>query len=510
MPANVPLRALRAVLVLLLPLCAGAASAFGLEDVTARARALADEPYVAPPETLSPALNALNYDQLRDIRYRPRANLWRATGLPFEVAFFHAGSHYRSPVRIHEVGAKGVRPIRFDPALFDYGQNRLGEADFEGAGFSGFRLHYPVNTPDYKDEVLSFLGASYFRGVGRGQRYGLSARGLAVDTALPSGEEFPQFREFWIARPARDARTITIYALMDSRRVTGAYRFVVNPEGPSMVMDVTARLFLREDVEVLGIAPLTSMFFFGENQPPPREDYRPQVHDSDGLSILAGNGEWIWRPLTDPRFLQVSSFQVENPRGFGLMQRDRRFDHYEDLEARYELRPSAWVEPRGDWGEGVVRLIEIPSPDETNDNIVAFWVPAERPRAGADTPLEFRYRLSWQMEDEARPDTSWVMQSRRGQGFGDIGEDEHAFTVDFVGPALEALPPDAEVGADLWVNDNGQLVEQNVYRNEVTGGWRVYLRVRHLDAERPVEMRALLRHGGEQVSETWSYLLPRP
>ncbi|MBS7457055.1 glucan biosynthesis protein G [Coralloluteibacterium stylophorae] len=510
MPSPARVRAV-AHLLIALAVCAGAAgpaAAFGLQDVTERARELAAEPYAAPEATISDALAGLDYDQLRDIRYRPESMLWRATGLPFEVAFFHAGSQYRAPIRINEVSASGVREIRYAPSLFDYGRNRLAPEALEGAGFSGFRVHAAMNTPDYKDEVFSFLGATYFRGIGRDQRYGLSARGLALDTAEPSGEEFPQFREFWLEHPARESEAITVYALMDSRRVTGAYRFVVRP-GASTVMEVSARLFLREPVRVLGIAPLTSMFFFGDNQPPPREDYRPAVHDSEGLSVHAGSDEWLWRPLVDPVHLQVSSFSTTNPRGFGLMQRDRAFSHYQDLEARYELRPSAWVEPRGDWGEGVVRLVEIPSPDETNDNVVVFWMPRALPDAGAEEPLALDYSISWQMQEEARPPDAWVLQTRRGTGYGPVGENEHAFTVDFVGPALEPLDAEAHVSADLWTNDNGQIVAQNVYRNEVTGGWRLHLRVRHLDLARPVEMRGLLRLDGEQVSETWSYLLPR-
>ena len=323
-------------------------------------------------------MQGLTYDRYRDIRFKPNEAWWRGAKLPFELAFFHQGFYFDQPVRINEVVAGRVREIKFSPDLFDFGANKIDRQKMQGLGFAGFRVHYPVNTPKYKDEVLVFLGASYFRAMGKGQVYGLSARALAVDTALISGEEFPRFVEFWIEQPAANARELTIYGLLDSKRVTGAYRFLLKP-GVETVVDVKAQIFLRENVSKLGLAPLTSMFTFGENQRPRTEDYRPEVHDSDGLLIQSGTGEWIWRPLTNPKRLLVTSFALDNPLGFGLMQRDRDFSRYEDLEARYERRPSAWVEPKGKWGAGRVELVQIPSPDETNDNIVAYWVPDATP-----------------------------------------------------------------------------------------------------------------------------------
>ncbi|HBD39751.1 MAG TPA: glucan biosynthesis protein G, partial [Cupriavidus sp.] len=257
--------------------------------------------------------------------------------------------------------------FRFDPSAFNYGSHRVDPAKLKGLGFAGFKLLYPLNQGKRKDELASFLGASYFRALGKDQWYGLSARGLAVDTALNSGEEFPRFVEYWIERPAANDKQLTIYALMDSRRVSGAYRFVIKP-GNETVMEVKSRLFLRENVTKLGLAPLTSMYLFGENQPSQDTDYRPEVHDSDGLSVQLGTGEWIWRPLVNPKRLLVTSFAATNPQGYGLMQRDRSFDNYQEIGAWYERRPSAWVEPKGNWGSGRVELVQIPTPDETNDN----------------------------------------------------------------------------------------------------------------------------------------------
>jgi glucans biosynthesis protein len=363
-------------------------------------------------------------------------------------------------------------------------------------------VHYPLNTPKYKDEVLVLLGASYFRALGKGQQYGLSARGLAVDTGLASGEEFPRFVEFWIARPAPTANELTIYALLDSQRMTGAYRFVVKP-GVETAVDVKARLFLRENVTKLGLAPLTSMFFFGENQRSTNEDYRPEVHDSDGLSIASGTGEWLWRPLVNPRRLLVTSFALTNPAGFGLMQRDRGF------ELRTSRRVTTFVSAgRAEraWGSGRVELVEIPNPNETNDNIVAYWI-ADRPGAPG-APYDFEYRVLWQKEMTTRPPSSWVTQTRRGRGYVRVDDGSLGFMIDFDGPVLHKLAPDTVVEDVVSADANAELIEHFTYHNDATGGWRVSLRLRRLDESKPVELRAFLRNGNTTLSETWSYVLP--
>jgi glucans biosynthesis protein len=491
--------------LLVLALIAPAAHALGFEDVAARARALAFAPYKKPENTLPRELQGLTYDQYRDIRFRPDKALWHNTRLPFELMFFHQGLYYEQPVRMHEVSAEGVRDIRFDPSLFDYGANKIDPRVLRTLGFSGFRVHFALNTPKYKDEVLVFLGASYFRALGKGQRYGLSARGLAIDTAIMSGEEFPRFTEFWIERPEAGARELRIYALLDSPRATGAYRFLLRP-GVDTAIDVRARLFLRENVTKLGLAPLTSMYFYGENARPLVEDYRPEVHDSDGVSLQSGTGEWLWRPLVNPRRLLVTSFATVNPLGFGVQQRDRDWSDYQDLEARYDLRPSGWIEPKGKWGAGRVELVQIPTPDETNDNIVAYWVPDAAPQPRE--PLDLEYRLLWQRDTEVRPPLSWVSQTRRGHGYLRKADDSISYVIDFEGPALKKLPADAAVEAVFTLDANAEMLESNAYHNEVTGGWRTMLRIRRIDDKKPVEMRAFLRFNNATLSETWSYVLP--
>lgn len=290
------------------------AQAFDFNTVAARARTLAASPYKPAPQSLPRELAELSYDRYREIEYKPERFAWRNARLPFELSFFHEGMVFDQPVRINEVVGGSVREFRFDPGAFNYGPHKIDPAKLKGLGFAGFRLMYPVNQGKRKDELASFLGASYFRALGRDQWYGLSARGLAVDTGLNSGEEFPRFVEYWIERPGPNDKQITLYALMDSRRLSGAYRFVIKP-GAETVMEVKARLFLRENVTKLGLAPLTSMYLFGENQPSTTLDFRPEVHDSDGLSIHLGTGEWIWRPLVNPKRLLVTSFSTTNPQG---------------------------------------------------------------------------------------------------------------------------------------------------------------------------------------------------
>lgn len=498
-----------------------AQAAFGFEQVAAKAQQLAAQSYSAPSNDLPKELKELDYDQYRDIRFKPAQSIWRKQNLPFELQLFHPGLYYNAPVKISLIANGRAAPLNFNADFFDYGKNKLDRSKLKDLGYAGFRVHYPLNSNKYKDELLVFQGASYFRALGAGQRYGLSARGLAVDTAVYSGEEFPSFSEFWIETPTTKSSTITIYALLDSRRVTGAYKFVMTP-GKQTAIDVQSRLFLREGVAKLGLAPLTSMFLHGSNQSRFDEDYRPEVHDSDGLLVANSNGEWIWRPLVNPRRLITTSFGLINPKGFGLLQRRRDFAHYEDLEAHYHERPSAWIEPKGDWGAGRVELVLIPTPDETNDNIVAFWVPNAPPAPGQ--AYDFSYRLSWQKDGGVRPPVASVLQTRKGHGYVKTPDDTQRLIVDFEDApaplevtskgktskskvAVKANSTEPVTGS-VWMDDNAELIEKQTFRNETTGGWRMSFRFRRKDNDKPIEMRAYLKRGTAQVSETWSYLYP--
>jgi glucans biosynthesis protein len=311
-----------------------------------------------------------------------------------------------------------------------------------------------------------------------------------------------------VERPAPDAKALVLYALLDSKSMTGAYRFVLRP-GRDTATDVSARLFPREQGHKIGMAPLTSMYFYGENQGSARNDYRPEVHDSDGLSIHSATGEWIWRPLQNPKRLLVTSFMLTDPKGFGLMQRDRAFSSYEDLDHRYDLHPSAWVEPRGRWGKGRVELVQIPTPDATNENIVAYWVPAD-PLPKPQQAYDFEYRITWQKASPSRPPLAWVVQTRRGEGRDAAGKADNTivFVIDFTKTTLPSRPEQSPPDGIVSLDGNGELLGSIVRRNDVTGGWRLTLRIRQIDVKKPVEARAVLRYKNTTVSETWSYILP--
>jgi glucans biosynthesis protein len=338
-------------------------------------------------------------------------------------------------------------------------------------------------------------------------RYGLSARGLAINTAEAGGEEFPIFEEFWVKRPTEDAKEIKVYALLDSPSVAGAYRFTITP-GSATTMLVKAALYLRDGapVKTLGLAPLTSMFWFGESSASREGDLRPEVHDSDGLMMERGTGEWIWRPLTNPKTVRVAAFADENPRGFGLVQRDRDYASYEDIEAAYHLRPSVWVDPLGRWGKGCVRLVELPTPDETNDNIVAFWTPEKLPEPGQ--PLVFEYKLTWFLENapgSKRPPAGFVSATRLG--YSKTHEPElKRFWVDFDGAFLRGRGADSGLQAVLTVGEGATLIHQDVQKNPFSGMWRVAFSIKPDGSGRPVELRCFLKREPHILSETWSYL----
>ncbi len=482
---------------------AAARADFGLEDVTDRARDLAREPYRAREGHVPEWLTKITYDQWRDIRFRPEQALSLDPAGRFKVQFFHAGLFYHRAVAINVVDGKGVRPIPFSPRQFDYGKNTFGNRVPAETGYAGFRIHYPINTPNYHDEVIVFLGASYFRALGKGEVYGLSARGIGIDTALPSPEEFPDFREFWLVVPEAGAATVTVYALLDGPSVTGAYRFDITP-GDETAVRVECRLFLRRPVQKLGIAPLTSMFMRGENTTRNFEDFRPEIHDSDGLLLNFAGGEWLWRPLDNPTAVRGSGFQMENPRGFGLIQRDRDFDHYQDLETHSELRPSVWVAVHGQWGRGRVELVEIPTHRDTDDNVVAFWVPEALPPSGQ--PLALSYTLFWGSGDPNRPPGGRVVATRRDRG---TYAGANRFVIDFAGGDLARLPGGRVPEGIVTIAGGeaaGELLEHQVVANPALGGWRLTCQVR-ARSERPLELRAFLRQDDHALTETWSYVV---
>ena len=476
------------------------------EDLVERARRLASAPYVPPESTVPQRLRQLDFDGYREIRFRPERAVW-AGEEAFQLQLFHLGSIQDTPVRIHLVDDGSAEPIPYDPGLFVFqgAAASVGDLDPRSVpGFAGFRIHYPLNRPDIHDEVAAFLGASYFRILGAGQEYGLSARGIAVDPAVEGPEEFPDFRAYWIERPDDDG-VLIFYALLDGPSLTGAYRFELRP-GPSTELAVEARIFARADVTKLGVAPFSSMFLHAPGMAPVQDDFRPRVHDSDGLQMRTGKGEWIWRPLGNGPGMHVTSLRSEDPAGFGLFQRARDFASFLDLEARYHLRPSYWVDVlEGDWGSGGVELLEIPTDSEFNDNVAAYWVPDVPFRAGEER--SFRYRLI--TRGALPPEMAVAHVARTAVGWDALpGEanppprSRRRFVVDFEGGDLPSMkgPVDAEISV-LRGSVQGVMV-QHLPGNR---GRRVTFTLTP-EGDAPADMRLFLTSEDHVLSETWSHV----
>jgi glucans biosynthesis protein len=465
-------------------------------ELEKKARALAAEPANDRPKIQLPKqLAKLTYDQWRKIRFRPEKSLWRDDPGRYEVQFFHPGFGYVEGVAIWLLDGSSSAPQRFpfSSELFSY-EGFAAPPPSDGLEFTGFRLHTPLNVETYRDEVVVFHGASYFRPLGKGNVYGLSARGLAIDMGEPHPEEFPSFTQFYLVHPAPSDRDIWILALLESRRATGAYAFHLHPGDPTLI-DISAKIFLREPVAALGIAPITSMYLFGEDAPNRFGDFRPEVHDSDALSMWSSNGEWILRPLRNPPRTVTTSFRLDAPRGFGLMQRDRTFDHYQDLEARYQDRPSAWVEPLAGFEKGSVRLLEISTLLETDDNIAMAWVPDALPPRGE--PLTISYSLHVGSADDVRGPAARVAATRIGKT-----EKGARFLVDFVGPELSR----GEDVRAVVTTTGGRILEQHVEPNSFARGVRASFEVAPEPNTRDVELRAFLKSKDDVLTETWSYL----
>jgi glucans biosynthesis protein len=496
-----------------------------LDHVTGLARSLAAAAYRPPDTVVTRAVAGLTYGQYRGIRFRSEAAIWRDEAA-FQLQLFHPGGGNDTPVRIHLIEDGASHAIGFDASRFAYGDELDGiDTALPGhAGHAGFRVLYPLNESAHMDEVVSFLGASYFRLLGPGHVYGLSSRGVAVDIGLSSPEEFPGFTDFWVVRPAADARSLDLYALLDGPSLTGGYHFELSPGGPdgeATVLEVEARLFARRDVAKLGVAPLTSMYLHGTFRSGGEDDVRPRVHDSEGLLMHTSRGEWIWRPLTNRAAVRVTSLRDRDPVGFGLVQRDRSFESYLDLESEFHRRPSEWVAVDGAWGAGGVELLEIPTASEFDDNVVAYWAPDEPFRAGQER--RYRYHLVT-FDDRLREVVLPEGDTVRGQHLARvvrsrIGWDalpgqadppprtRRRVVVDFAGGALADLAPGEEVEAVVGAS-SGTITDLRV--QPIPGGGRRATFALQPDAMRGADMRLFLRMSDTAVSETWSYLWEAP
>ncbi len=487
------------------------AGPFSFEGLIEQAQVDALKPYRYPNTDSDALLTKLDYAAHGQIRFKPELALFAKGPGQFPVTFFHLGSFFRTPVRVYALDNGVAREIVYDPANFDMPGDSPAHALPRNSGFAGFRIQESrlgnqTKLPWQQNDWVAFLGASYFRAIGELYQYGLSARAIALDVAeAGKAEEFPAFTHIWF-EPPKDlhATSMTLYARLDGPSICGAYRFVID-RTQGVIMDVDCTFFLRKSVRRLGIAPLTSMFWFSETAKRTAADWRPEVHDSDGLALWTGNGERIWRPLNNPPRTVVSAFSDHQPKGFGLLQRDRNFDHYLD-GVNYQRRPSLWVEPLGDWGEGSVQLMENGTDDEIHDNIVAMWVPSAPAEAGNRYTL--RYRLHWLAQEPYASPLAVCLATRLGKG-GQPGQPRPAgvrkFVVEFQGAPLEKLAPGVKPEAVISCS-RGELglVFTEAVPDGVVGHWRAQFDLT-VDGKEPVELRLFLRLDGQPLSETWLY-----
>ena len=477
----------------------GPARPFSLEILRALAKKLSSQPYKAAVR--AKGVDAIDYDAMGKIHFRPEDALWRGGSATNPISFFHLGRFSGEPVSIFAVSGNSARQILYRARYFDYGGSGLDPKALGDLGFAGFHVN---DGQASQSDWLAFQGASYFRSVGQDDQYGASARGIAIDSGLSTPEEFPRFSQFWLAA---NGPTVIIYALLEGPSLTGLYKFEAarTPDAP-IVMDVHCELFFRNAVSRLGMAPLTSMYWYGENQRDKAADWRPEIHDSDGLALWNGKGERIWRPLINPPQVQTNSFADTNPKGFGLMQRDRVFDDYQDDGVFYNKRPGIWIEPKGDWGAGAVQLVEIPTDDEAHDNIVAAWKPDAPVKAGGT--LAFDYRLYWQDAEPNYPkDLARVVATRIGRG-GIPGQvpwprDRRKFAIDFQGGALAAMPVRFDI-MPVVTPSSGKIENSYVTKVVGTDRWRALFDV-SLGGKVPIDLRCFLKLGDKTLSETWIY-----
>ncbi len=467
---------------------------FEFEEVRARARQLAEQDYIDPNRPMADIPN-LDYDQYRRIQNTQASALWVGPEDAFRVMLDPRGYLFNLALAINLIEPDGVKARPYSAADFDFKDLPLSETAKETLGFAGFRILTELNEAGKFDELVSFKGASFFRALGSGNVYGASARGLAIGTASPDGEEFPHFSEFWLVKPVDGASSIKVYALMDGKSITGAFGFNISA-GPETRTDVTATFFPRREIGSVGIAPLTSMYFFSPHDLRKQaDDFRPAVHDSEGLSINMANGEWVWRPLINPKSLQISVLATDSPRGFGLLQRKRALDDYADTEAEYHHRPNVWIQPESDWGSGALSLVEIPTANEYNDNVVVFWRPADAWQPGQSYDL--KYSMQWSQNQPVGMTVIPVAETRSGKT---PDRRRQLFVIDFE-PKGGAIADGVEASISTSA---GEIYNPIIKRDQETGKTRLTFEL-DPESEPVAELRALLTLDGAPVSETWLY-----
>ena len=480
-------------------------SKFAFDEVVKRATDLASAPFEGKVPPLPDELNKLDFDAWRQIDFKDNKGLIGGNGSQFRLELFHLGHLYKRAVVVNTLRDGIPTPIPYQASEFTFGTAKFAKPLPVNLGFAGFKIRNPLNDPKKFDEFISFVGSSYFRFLGRGQQYGLSARGLALAGGT-NQEEFPFYREFWIDAPQPDTDRLTIYALLDSSVVTGAYQFDCYPKADS-VIEVKATLIPRRDGVKVGFAPLTSMFFIGENGPRFHDEFRTELHDSDGLLIQSGVGEWIWRPLRNPTIAKTSAFFDRDPKGFGLLQRDRHFDHYEDIDLAYQLRPSYWVEPKTKLGDGHVELFEMPTTDETNDNIVASWVSKDDVVVGK--PLTFAYSITAalgldKLASNGKAINTFQTVARALGSQEPNSPNTRRFMIDFAGGDLAYYkddPGQVQIAAGTSV---GKIIRSYTQYNPYISGFRATLDIQ-VDPGQTADLRAYLKAGPVALTETWMF-----
>ncbi|WCE08477.1 MULTISPECIES: glucan biosynthesis protein D [Pseudomonas] len=491
----------------------GDGQAFDFDWLKQHAKELAGKAYQPTAQKLPDTLANMTPQQFNAIGYDAQHSLWHDLKGQLDVQFFHVGMGFKTPVHMYSVDPKTneAKEVHFRPELFNYNDSGVDKSQLKGdLGFAGFKLFKAPHLAQY--DIVSFLGASYFRAVDKTRQYGLSARGLAIDTYADRPEEFPDFTKFWFVTPNKNSTRFVVYALLDSPSATGAYRFDIDCLNDRVVMDVDANVNARRDIKQLGIAPMTSMFSCGTHERQSCNTYHPQIHDSDRLAMWKGNGEWICRPLNNPPKLQFNAFKDDSPKGFGLVQTDHEFESYQDVMVRYDRRPSLWVEPTSAWGEGAIQLLEIPTTGETLDNIVAFWAPAETITAGKS--LHYGYKLHWSALPPVSTPLARVYATRSGIGGFPEGwaPGEHwpkvwarRFAIDFNGGGLSFLPEGTGIEPVVTATD-GKVQDFHVLKIDEIGGYRVIFDwYPTSDKTDPVQLRAFIRTQDRALSETWLY-----
>lgn len=458
------------------------------------ARALARRPFAAPASDLPDAFANLNYEQYIGIKPVPAARVWASEGRGFAVEPLHRGFVFANPVILFTIEDGVVRRLAYDPSRFEFGRVNV-PGNLPDIGFSGFRLFSTFGNGE-PVEFAIVQGATFFRALARGQNFGLVARGLTLRPAETKGEEIPAFRAFWLERPPAGGNALVVHGLLDSESVAGAVSMTLRP-GDMTIVDVETTLFPRVNLDHVGLGGIAGSFLFGPNDHRNVDDVRAAAYEVSGLQVLNGQGEWLWRPVQNPEMLQISAFLDNNPRGFGLLQRERDYAVFQDDSQRFEARPSLWIEPIGEWGPGAVQLIEIPSDSETNDNILAYWRPRAPMAAGSE--VVFAYRQFWCWTPPERPPLASVAATRVGRGSNGR---RRRFFVDFTGDMLGNGPiPDLK---PILTASPGSIHALRVLPYPERKTMRIAF---ELDPgnENASEMRLVLEAAGKPLSETWLY-----